>query len=164
MRCPACERELSDVPVGEVTVDVCEGGCGGIWFDHRELARLEQAHGADTAKLLEVSRDPAVELDQERKRTCPRCEETMPMKRHLFSPASKVVVDECPACGGVWLDVGELGAVADQLDPNGDKRREAERDFLAQVDKELDRARTREPAAQPHTLSTVASIFDMTSA
>jgi len=30
MRCPACGNELSQMITGEVTVDVCKGGCGEI--------------------------------------------------------------------------------------------------------------------------------------
>jgi uncharacterized protein len=148
VRCPACERELQEIAVADVTVDVCEGGCGGIWFDRMELVRLGKAPGSDRAKLLEVGRDPAIEIDQERKRICPRCEEAMPMMRRLFSPTSSVAVDECPGCGGVWLDTGELGALGDQLDAAGEKRRAAQRELMEQVDQELAKARTKEPRAR----------------
>jgi Zn-finger nucleic acid-binding protein len=32
----------------------------------------------------------------------------MKLKRRMFSPKVAVEIDECPACGGFWLDAGEL--------------------------------------------------------
>jgi len=40
MDCPACKQPLREKSVGEFTVDVCYGGCGGIWFDANELERV----------------------------------------------------------------------------------------------------------------------------
>jgi uncharacterized protein len=37
MKCPACFNELTQLQVGSLVVDVCQGGCGGIWFDAFEL-------------------------------------------------------------------------------------------------------------------------------
>lgn len=33
------------------------------------------------------------------------------MMRHFYSDRREVQVDECPNCGGVWLDPGELAQV-----------------------------------------------------
>src|ERR1044071_6617213 len=41
MQCPACFNELSPFHVGSVAVDVCQGSCGGIWFDAFELQRVD---------------------------------------------------------------------------------------------------------------------------
>ena len=38
MKCPACFNELTELQVGNLTVDACQGGCGGIWFDAFETA------------------------------------------------------------------------------------------------------------------------------
>jgi Zn-finger nucleic acid-binding protein len=35
----------------------------------------------------------------------------MKLKRHFFSAKRKVEVDQCPNCGGYWLDAGELAAI-----------------------------------------------------
>ena len=40
MACPGCHRVLTATTVTGVTVDVCQDGCAGIWFDHGELAAL----------------------------------------------------------------------------------------------------------------------------
>jgi hypothetical protein len=41
MTCPACgHAALTPVDVSGLTVDVCQGGCAGIWFDPKELRAL----------------------------------------------------------------------------------------------------------------------------
>src|SRR6266436_2061578 len=91
MKCPACFNELSQLQVGKLTVDVCHGGCGGIWFVAFELQRV----------------------DPTRKRECPRCE-GIKLQRHFFSAKRRVEVDQCPNCGGYWLDAGELALVREE--------------------------------------------------
>ncbi|MHC4128909.1 MAG: TFIIB-type zinc ribbon-containing protein [Planctomycetota bacterium] len=40
MNCPVCENSLAEKTVESITVDVCEGGCGGIWFDNYEFEKV----------------------------------------------------------------------------------------------------------------------------
>jgi len=42
MNCPACGNILEQMTVGDVTVDVCQRGCGGIWFDNFELEKFDE--------------------------------------------------------------------------------------------------------------------------
>jgi len=107
MICPACSRPLTELRVGALTVDACQGGCGGIWFDAFELQRVDEQHEAAGERLLHIARDPRVTVDPSRKRPCPRCE-GIKLKRHFFSARRRVEVDHCPNCGGYWLDAGEL--------------------------------------------------------
>ena len=107
MICPACFHQLTEMQVGAVVVDVCHGGCGGIWFDLFELQRVDEEHEAAGEPLLNILRDPAIKVDFTRKRSCPRCE-GIKLKRHFFSAKRLVEVDQCPNCGGYWLDAGEL--------------------------------------------------------
>ena len=44
MKCPACEKELQQITIETITLDVCEGGCGGIWFDNFELEKVDEPH------------------------------------------------------------------------------------------------------------------------
>ena len=110
LKCPACFNNLTQTQVGSVTVDVCQGGCGGIWFDGFELQRVDEEHEAAGERLLNVQRDERVHVDFSRKRQCPRCTE-MILQRHFFSAKRQVEVDECPNCGGYWLDAGELAKI-----------------------------------------------------
>ena len=54
-------------------VDVCDGGCGGIWFDHYELAKVNEQSESAGAALLDVAIDPSVQVDLEQRRLCPSC-------------------------------------------------------------------------------------------
>ena len=116
MKCPACDRDLKSLQVGSVTVDVCERGCGGIWFDAFELKKVDEEHEAAGEHLTSIQRDPQVKVDAERKRQCPRCE-GIKLQRHLFSRTSKVLVDHCPNCAGYWLDAGELAQIRAEQSP-----------------------------------------------
>ena len=107
MNCPACDRKLTEVQVGAVVVDICQSGCGGVWFDAFELQRVDEQHEAAGEHLVSIRRDPKLRVDHSRKRACPRCD-GVNLKRHFFSPKIKVEVDHCPGCAGYWLDAGEL--------------------------------------------------------
>lgn len=110
MNCPACSNPLTEIKVGSVKLDVCDGGCGGIWFDAFELERVEREHSGESDALVNVRRDPALRVDFSMKRACPRCA-GIKLKRHFFSAKKEVEVDQCPNCGGYWLDAGEFGKI-----------------------------------------------------
>ncbi len=107
MNCPACDHQLTETQVGAVVVDICQGGCGGIWFDAFELKRVDERHEAAGEHLINIRRNPDRPVDLSRKRACPRCA-GVKLKRHLFHPRSTVEIDHCPSCAGYWLDAGEL--------------------------------------------------------
>jgi Zn-finger nucleic acid-binding protein len=110
MKCPACFNELSQVQVGSLVVDICQGGCGGIWFDAFELQRVDEEEETAGEQLLHIDRDPQVKVDPTRKRECPKCT-GVKLQRHYFSARRRVEVDECPNCAGCWLDSGELAQI-----------------------------------------------------
>jgi uncharacterized protein len=110
MKCPACFNELRETQVGSLLVDVCRGGCGGVWFDAFELQKVDQEEEVAGRMLLEIEKDEDVAVDPTRKRECPRCA-GIKLRRHYFSAKRRVEVDECPNCGGYWLDAGELAAI-----------------------------------------------------
>ena len=116
MKCPACDHQLSEIQVGAVAVDICQGGCGGIWFDAFELKRVDEVHEAAGEHLVKINRDSKRPVDPLRKRACPRCD-GIKLRRHLFNPRSKVEVDHCPNCAGYWLDAGELEKIREENKP-----------------------------------------------
>ncbi len=124
MNCPACDRELSRWTSPALEVDVCDGGCGGIWFDHYELAKVDEPAEAAGEGLLDVAVDAAVQVDLDRRRLCPKCTDGVVMMRHFTSVERKVTVDECPECGGIWLDAGELRTIRTEF-PSDDARQAA---------------------------------------
>ena len=110
MKCPACFNDLTEMQVGSLAVDVCQGGCGGIWFDAFELQRADEEQEVAGERLLNIERDERIQVDPNRKRDCPRCS-GVKLKRHFFSPKRRVELDECPNCGGYRLDAGELAQI-----------------------------------------------------
>jgi len=109
MQCPACNRQLTETPVGPIQVDACEGGCGGVWFDQLELQRFDESHEPGGDELI-VSIGPDVHVVRDQRRSCPKCPDIV-MMRFYYSPRREVQVDHCPNCGGHWLDAQELAAI-----------------------------------------------------
>jgi Zn-finger nucleic acid-binding protein len=44
MICPACGNVLQKLMIDDIQVDVCQGGCEGIWFDAYELKKFDEPH------------------------------------------------------------------------------------------------------------------------
>jgi len=135
MKCPACGRTLRPMTVGELTVDACQGGCGGIWFDNFELKKVDERHEAAGEPLLQIARDESIAVDMKRKRHCPKCE-TITMLRHDFGVAQDVEIDECGGCGGIWLDHGELARIRGRY-ASAEEREQAEREYIAGFQQQL---------------------------
>lgn len=131
MNCPACGHALSAHMVGGITVDVCRGGCGGVWFDAFELQRVDEPHEEVNDGLLDVASDPLVKVDRAARRNCPRCQGVVLMRYH-FSVRREIEVDACPSCGGYFLDNGELDAIRAQF-ASEEARREAARAVFAEL-------------------------------
>jgi uncharacterized protein len=110
MKCPACFNELTLFQLRDLTVDVCQGGCGGVWFDAFELQKVDDERETAGDPLLNIQRNQGLIVDKSRKRECPRCV-GVKLHRHFFSAKRRVEVDECPGCAGYWLDAGELASI-----------------------------------------------------
>ena len=128
MKCPACENPLQEMTVEDVTVDVCKGGCGGIWFDQFELKKFDEPHESAGERLLEIERDEGITVDRAKRFKCPKCEDVV-MMRHFFSVKKQVEVDECPSCGGFWLDAGELDKMRSLFKTEEERHKAAEEQF-----------------------------------
>lgn len=140
MQCPVCQRDLEELILGRLKVDACRGGCGGIWFDNFELQMADDPQEFAGQVLLEVERDPAIQVDQAQRRQCPRCVSIV-MMRHFYSEQRRVIIDTCPKCGGVWLDGGELAMIREECGAKPDKKAAA-REYFSRMFRE-DWARTR---------------------
>ena len=111
MICPACKNPLREKNAGGMTVDVCYGGCGGIWFDAKELERVS---ARATTTLHNVWNTRATKPVESGPRPCPRCDGQM-LQPKWFSERKKVEIDECPQCRGVWLDAGEFSRIYEEF-------------------------------------------------
>ncbi len=148
MECPACGNQLQQMTAEDVTVDVCKGGCGEIWFDNFELKKFDEPHECAGEALLEIERDEGVTIDRTKRLKCPKCDDTV-MMRHFFSVKKQVEVDECPGCGGFWLDAGELGRIRSLFNTEDERSKAAEEYFseifdgqLAEIKAEAGKARS----------------------
>ena len=156
MRCPACGHVLSGVTVGGINVDVCRGGCGGIWFDRYELIKVDESHESAGEELLHIERAADVNVGHNKRTSCPKCP-GMVMLRHFFSVKRQVAVDECPSCGGYWLDVGELAAIRTEFKTEVERNQAAARYFSELFDNELaaEHAKTMEDLEAAHRVAHV---------
>ena len=137
MKCPACGNQLKEMNVEGITADACQAGCAGIWFDSRELRKFDEPHESAGAALRDIARDESIVVDNTKKRKCPKCE-NIAMMRHCFSIKREVELDECPGCGGVWLDHGELETLRSLFESEQHKDQAAHEHFAQMFDEQLE--------------------------
>jgi len=116
MKCPACKRVLKKLDVGSVSLDVCQSGCGGVWFDAEELESINSRSTTGKNPVATIDRTVEVETGEDRVIKCVRCR-GVKLERKLFSLGSGVIMDRCPRCGGLWLDHGELETIREETNP-----------------------------------------------
>ena len=105
--CPACGKEMKKVFIQEsgVNIDICVDGCGGIYFDNRELEKFDEKHeNADAIFAALEGREFSV-ADSTQPRICPACGAQM---AKVGAAGGSIEIDACYTCGGKFLDLGEL--------------------------------------------------------
>jgi Zn-finger nucleic acid-binding protein len=108
MICPSCQEALVERRVDALLIDCCVG-CGGLWFDREKI----RTHLSDT---LDAHGKPGVLAAIRTVRPTPtnlKC----PVCRHTWLKSIKpygVEVEQCPQCLGVFLERGEIEAVAER--------------------------------------------------
>ena len=145
MKCPACPNTLQEMTAGDVQVDICKNGCGGIWFESEGEA------------LLEIERDKNLVIDRTKRLNCPKCDNIV-MMRHFFSIKKEVQVDECPGCGGFWLDAGELGKIRSLFETE-QERHDAAEQYFAEIFGDKLKAMTAENEAKLQKASKISNMF-----
>ena len=111
--CPRCKTGLVAVDYEGVAVDAC-ARCGGEWLDAGELKQIvdarEREWAAQDLEAMKKATIKGVPLYQVREKLpCPVCGQAM--ETFNYGGDSGIVLDRCRACGGVWLDGGELEKV-----------------------------------------------------
>lgn len=145
MKCPVCGETLSERVEAGITVDVCDKGCGGIWFDNLELKKVDEAHESAGEALLGSEPRKPIPVDRAAKRLCPRCPNQI-LRRHYFSVRQEVEVDDCPRCGGIWLDACELAAIRKQFTTEQERKQAADAYISKLFDKVLAEQAARDQA------------------
>ncbi|MGC4114549.1 MAG: phospholipid scramblase-related protein [Myxococcales bacterium] len=113
-RCPACSALLFRRVFSSVEVDGCPA-CGGIWLDKGELQSLAR----DSAALRAMERTfvPGSQANKpERTNLCPRCQ--APLTQFEFDAFRGIRLDRCKTCGGLFMEQGKAGKIAERLEPS----------------------------------------------
>lgn len=110
MKCPRCNVILVKEAVKDVNlvvdVDKCPN-CKGMWFEVGELSKLDKIV---EPKIIEFRKIPK-EKYQLKALFCPSCADHPLMQKADHPRDSKVIIDYCEQCKGIWLDKGELEAI-----------------------------------------------------
>ncbi len=98
----------------DITVDICEE-TGGVWFDLVEFGRFIKRF-PEVLPNLELSATKTIESKPHifQTRICPN--DQSPLEPYSYIEAPNVPLDDCPLCGGLWFDDGEIGEVLDTVD------------------------------------------------
>jgi len=119
MKCPACNKQLQTKKLEGMEVEICKGGCGGLWLDRTEYKKVDNQTESIGQELLNIERDENITINHG-KRLCPKCNNIVLMRR-FSSVKREIEIDKCPYCGGYWLDGGELGRIRHLFDNEKDK-------------------------------------------
>jgi uncharacterized protein len=99
--CPKCSGNLEDIVREGLPLERCYD-CDGTWFDAGELAVV-----LGVSRRVRLTGARATEL------RCIKCPAELLVE--LPYPGTEVDIDTCPDCRGIWLDGGELKALATAL-------------------------------------------------
>lgn len=125
MKCPACGEALVQFSAGDVEVDGCQNGCGGIWFDRDELFKFDEPSEFDHSPILSLMAACSAPPSMPNPKHCPRCENE-PLVRQTLDHENKIQMDQCWNCGGVWLDAGELLTLRSEFKTYADRQQAAD--------------------------------------
>lgn len=115
IRCPACGNKMKKVfiPSAGVNVDICVDGCGGIYFDRKEIQHFQKGNDNSYNEIKkELSGKIFTHVNQNETRVCPVCAAKM-VKTKI--QGLNVEIDTCYSCGGIFLDNGELELIRESM-------------------------------------------------
>lgn len=116
--CPACGKKMTKITVPEsnIEVDICLDGCGGIFFDNRELQQVDEPIDNIDEILKAIQNKEFEKVDTTAKRICPLC--NIPMVKQ--GSGTEVEIDSCNICGATFLDNGELTKLRELKNEDGE--------------------------------------------
>lgn len=114
LECPACGKQMTKLYMAEagVNIDICLDGCGGIYFDNRELEKFDESHEKIDEILAAIEGKHFEAVEDTEVRLCPVCE--LPMAK-MGAANGEVQIDICNTCGGKFLDNGELQKIRETI-------------------------------------------------
>lgn len=129
MKCPNCKTSLEEIKISDTKINHC-GQCGGLWFEKDEL-RLVKDKSDENLKWLdfelknksfnwrhfEIWKKKAEFQLFKDQRLCPDCQ--VPLYKVNYGD-SRIEIDVCSLCLGVWLDKEEFKKIIGYLKKKAD--------------------------------------------
>lgn len=106
--CPVCHRELEHASVGGWRVLRCDN-CRGLLARQPTFFRIVRQQRSNATEPPADSK-PLNKAELSRRIVCPLCDR--PMETHPYYGPGNVIIDNCHHCSVIWLDYGELDAIA----------------------------------------------------
>ena len=138
INCPACGKEMTKIFIsGEgVNLDICLDGCGGIFFDNRELKKFdEQSENIEELKQA-IQGKTFEKTDENLTRICPVCGTNM--VKNSVSIKGNIIIDECYNCGAKFFDHGELIKMREEYPTEQDRRQALLSETYEEVGSKID--------------------------
>jgi uncharacterized protein len=113
MKCPSCSKELIKRKLEKCDVAMCDS-CLGFWIDSFSFENLKNVEDPfrDLQKVDIWSNIKKHSLSLSTKK-CPTCKNSMFLSQY---GDSKVILDICVHCQGIWFDRDEMEKVITHLD------------------------------------------------
>lgn len=116
LTCPACGASMVKIKMEpeNVYLDVCSKGCGGVFFDNREIDKFDEVK-EDISEILDEYKGKEFTqplLNDNMPRICPVCGGNF--IKHFVSIKKEIQIDDCYSCGGKFLDYCELEKMRSQ--------------------------------------------------
>jgi Zn-finger nucleic acid-binding protein len=114
--CPACSENLNLYKVFGIKIEACPR-CKGIFLEKDELRSLKDKSTKGTWLTLRWMDDEVEAIEKSKamlsKRLCPKCSKVKFISTHFGE--SRIILDWCPHCHGVWLDGEEFQEILQYL-------------------------------------------------
>ncbi len=123
MKCPACEKLMDQFCTNTIVFESCTSGCGGIWFDRKEIEHFDEPHEELNQQILSLAANPhPKKRDLKKLLDCPVCQ-SQQLYRQFFDSKNEVEIDLCWGCGGIWFELGELVQIRKQFTTFADRQK-----------------------------------------
>ncbi len=116
MLCPLCKIELKKVIFYKTEVDYCSN-CLGLWFEKDELRQTKDEKDKELSWVdIDLWKEKKKFKISEGIKMCPSC--FVPLYQINYGD-SRISVDVCNLCQGIWLDRGEFKKIINYLKDKG---------------------------------------------
>jgi len=117
MKCPICKKDLGKAIFYGGEVDFCPN-CLGLWFEEDELRLAKDKKDKELRWLdIDLWKDGQKFKISLGIRMCPTCR--LPL-HEVYYGDSRIIVDICSLCNGIWLDRGEFKRIIEYLRKGAD--------------------------------------------